>query len=146
DAGVDVYTHEVSNDAGVAARGAGKLRQAAEMPWSPTARRRFVADLDRVRPDAVHVHNPFPLLTARGPWSGVRADVPIVWTCRNRRVGCVEAARYRDGAPCHQCRPGWRVPGVRHGCYQRLAVARGVVSPAASTVASTLVTVSTSAF
>lgn len=146
DAGVDVHTHEVSNDTGVAVAGTGKLRQAVEMPWSPTARRRFEADLDRVRPDVVHVHNLFPLLTASVPWSAVRSEVPIVWTCRNRRVVCVEGTHYRDGAPCHQCRPGWRVPGVRHGCYQRLAVARGAVSPAASTVASTLVTVSTSAF
>jgi glycosyltransferase involved in cell wall biosynthesis len=94
----------------------------------------------------IHVHNLFPLLTASVPWAAVRAGVPVVWTCRNRRVVCVEGTHYRDGAPCHLCRPGWRVPGVRHGCYQRLAVARGVVSPASSTVASGLVTVSTSAF
>jgi len=146
DAGVDVHTHEISNDTGVTTRGSGRVRQAVEMPWSATARRRFEADLDRVRPDVVHVHNLFPMLTASVPWSAVRADLPIVWTCRNRRVVCVEGTHYRDGAPCHECRPGWRVPGVRHGCYQRLAVARGMVSPAASTLASTLVTISTSAF
>ena len=107
---------------------------------------RFDADLDRVRPDVVHVHNLFPLLTASVPWAAVRADVPLVWTCHNRRLVCVEGTNYRDGAPCHLCRPGWRVPGMRHGCYQRLAVARGIVSPVSSAVASGLVTISTSAY
>jgi glycosyltransferase involved in cell wall biosynthesis len=146
EAGVDVHTHEVSNDVGVTAHGTGKFRQAVEMPWSPTAGRRVAADLDRLRPDVVHVHNLFPLLTASVPWAAMRADVPIVWTCHNRRLVCVEGTHYREGAPCHLCRPGWRVPGVRHGCYQRLAVARGIVSPASSVVASGLVTISTSAF
>jgi glycosyltransferase involved in cell wall biosynthesis len=146
EAGLDVHVHEASNDAGVAAQGAGKIRQVAEMPWSPTAGRRFAADLERLRPDVVHVHNLFPMLTASVPWAAVRADVPIVWTCHNRRLVCVEGTHYRDGAPCHLCRPGWRMPGVRHGCYQRLAVARGIVSPASSAVASGLVSISTSAF
>ena len=146
EAGIDVHTHEISNDAGVAAQGVGKLRQAVEMPWSPTARKRFDADLDRLRPDVVHVHNLFPMLTASVPWTAVRTAVPIVWTCHNRRLVCVEGTHYRDGAPCHLCRPGWRVPGVRHGCYQRLAVARGIVSPASSAVASGLVTIATSAY
>ena len=90
---------------------AGRARQAAETPWSVPAGRRFAAELARVRPDVVHVHNLFPLLTASVPQAALRADVPVVWTCRNRRVVCVEGANFRDGAPCHDCRPGWRVPG-----------------------------------
>lgn len=145
-AGIDVHRHSVSNDDAMAATGAGKLRQAAEMPWSHGARRRFEADLERVRPDVVHVHNLFPLLTPSVPWAAVRDGVPVVWTCRNRRVVCVEGTNYRAGSTCQLCRRGWRLPGVRHGCYQRLAVARGTATPAAATVASGLVTLSTTAF
>jgi len=145
-AGVEVELHEVSNDTVVAAGALDKVRRAAETPWSPSAARRFAADLDRVQPDVVHVHNLFPLLTASVPRAAVRRGVPLVWTCRNRRIVCVEGTHFRDGAPCHACRPGWRVPGIRHGCYQRLAVARGTVSPAGSVAASALVTVATASF
>jgi glycosyltransferase involved in cell wall biosynthesis len=145
-AGVDVHCLGMSNDTAMAATGAGKLRQAAEVPWSTTARRLFASHLERLEPDVVHVHNLFPLLTASVPWTAVRAGVPVVWTCRNRRIVCVEGTNYRDGGECQLCRPGWRLPGVRYGCYQRLAVARGTASPAGATLASGLVTVSTSAF
>jgi glycosyltransferase involved in cell wall biosynthesis len=146
EAGVEVGLHEVSNDAVVAAGPVGKARQAAETPWSPRAARRFTANLDRFRPDVVHVHNLFPLLTASVPFAAMRRGVPLVWTCHNRRIVCVEGTHFRDGAPCHACRPGWRVPGIRHGCYQRLAVARGTVSPTGAVAASALVTVATTSF
>ena len=144
DAGVDVAVHEVSNDTVVSAGAAGKARQAAETPWSVSAARGFAAELARVRPDLVHVHNLFPLLTASVPWAALRADVPVVWTCQNRRIVCVEGANFRDGAPCHDCRPGWRVPGVRHGCYQRIQVDNGTMGPAGAVVASGLVTAASS--
>lgn len=145
-AGVEVVVHTVSNDAGMGVRGPAKIGQAVGMAWSAAARRRFVDELERVQPDVVHTHNLFPLLTSSVPWSAIRARLPVVWTCHNRRVVCVEGTHYRDGAPCTDCRPGWRVPGVLHGCYQRLAVARGLATPAESVVASGLVTLSTSVF
>jgi glycosyltransferase involved in cell wall biosynthesis len=145
-AGVEVSLHEVSNDTVVAAGPVGKVRQAAETPWSPSAARRFAADLDRVQPDVVHVHNLFPLLTGSVAYAAVRRGVPLVWTCRNRRIVCVEGTHFRDGAPCYACRPGWRLPGIRYGCYQRLAVARGTVSPAGAVAASALVTLATTGF
>jgi glycosyltransferase involved in cell wall biosynthesis len=145
-AGVEVELHAVSNDTVVAAGPIGKARRAAETPWSPSAARRFAADMDRVRPDVVHVHNLFPLLTASVPRAAVRRGVPLVWTCHNRRIVCVEGTHFRDGAPCYACRLGWRLPGVRYGCYQRLAVARGTVSPTGAVAASALVTVATASF
>jgi glycosyltransferase involved in cell wall biosynthesis len=117
-AGVEVETHEVSNDDVLDGGVAVKLRSAAEMAWSPSAAARFAGALDRVRPDVVHVHNLFPLLTASVPWRALRAGVPVVWTARNLRVTCIEGTHFRAGADCTQCRPGWRVPGVLHRCYR----------------------------
>ena len=31
---------------------------------------------------------------------------------------CVEGTHFRDGARCTLCRPGWRLPGIRHRCYR----------------------------
>src|SRR5690606_33167703 len=70
-----------------------------------------------VRPDVVHVHNLFPLLTASVVAAALDQGVPVVWTVHNFRLRCVAGTHFRDGRPCHDCRPGWKVPGVVHRCY-----------------------------
>lgn len=129
-AGVEVDTYEASNDDVLGGSTAVKLRAAAETVWSPTAAAGFGAQLDRVRPDVVHVHNLFPLLTASVPWRALRAGVPVVWTARNLRVSCIEGTHFRDGADCRLCHPGWRVPGVRHRCYRGSAGGSALVTGA----------------
>ena len=146
DAGVDVRTHEASNDEMTGIARAATFHQAVELPWSRAAARRLRADVEAFEPDVVHVHNLFPLLSGSVPWAAIRAGIPVVWTCRNRRIVCVEGTHFRNGGPCTDCRPGWRVPGIRHGCYQRLAVERGEVGRVGSIAASGLVTVASSAF
>jgi glycosyltransferase involved in cell wall biosynthesis len=136
-AGVEVVAHETHNDdvVGDGSGGAGRrVRQAAEAVWSVSEQRRLDRALVEHRPDLVHVHNLFPLLSASVPWRAGRRGLPVVWTVHNRRVRCVAGTNFRDGRPCEDCRPGWRAPGVRHACY------------GGSTAASALVTVSSSLF
>lgn len=135
EAGVDVVAHESSNDDVFGAGGVQRARQAAEVVWSVSEQRRFERAIERARPDLVHVHNLFPLLSASVPWRAVRRDLPVVWTVHNRRVRCVGGTNFRAGEPCTLCKPGWRVPGIRHACYG-----------GGSTTASALVTVSSSLF
>lgn len=129
-AGVDVHLHETSNDEVLSGSVGAKVRTTAEMTWSPSAAHRFGAVLDRVRPDLVHVHNLFPLFTASVPWRAVHGHVPVVWTARNMRVVCVEGTHFRDGARCTLCRPGWRLPGIRHRCYRGSVGASALVTGA----------------
>ncbi|HEY8545693.1 MAG TPA: glycosyltransferase family 4 protein [Acidimicrobiales bacterium] len=132
EAGVDVLTHEAHNDDAVAGGPVAKLRQAAESVWSVSAARRLADDIERFRPDVVHVHNLFPLLSASVPWAALRRDVPVVWTVHNRRVRCVNGTNFRVGEPCEQCRPGRRLPGIRHGCYSSSSLASALVTASSS--------------
>ena len=71
------------------------------------------------RPDVVHVHNVFPLLS---PWvvrAAHDAGVPVVQTVHNFRQDCVAGTYFRDGEICTDC-VGRRVatPALRHGCYR----------------------------
>lgn len=132
EAGVDVVVHEVSNDEVLGGGLATKLRAAGETVWSPRAASRFARVVERERPDLIHVHNLFPLFTASVPWVGLRRRVPVVWTARNLRVVCVEGTHFRDGRGCTDCRPGWRVPGIRHGCYRGSAAVSTLVTGATS--------------
>lgn len=134
EAGVEVVRHEVSNDELISPGVLGRARDGVESMWSPSAGRRFDVVLRDHRPDVVHVHNLFPLLTGSVPAAAHRRGIPVVWTVHNRRVRCVAGGNFREDAMCTRCRPGWRVPGLVHGCY------------AGSTMASGLVTVSTSLF
>lgn len=134
EAGVDVELLVADNDDLVADTGvAARARQAISTPWSLPAARRLRAAIDRFVPDVVHLHNVFPLLSPSVIRAAVGADLPVVWTVHNYRVRCVIGTWFRDGAPCHACRPGWRAPGIRHSCYGGSPVASGLVT-AASTI------------
>lgn len=128
DAGVEVHCHEVTNDDMIDPGALGRVREGVAGIWSAPARRRFLAALDEVAPDVVHVHNLFPMLTGSVPAAARRRGVPVVWTVHNRRVRCVGGGWFRDGRACHDCRPGWRVPGVVHGCYADSRAASAVVT------------------
>lgn len=73
-----------------------------------------LAELRRLRPDVVHVHNLFPNFgrTWLRDWPG-----PLVVTVHNYRPLCAAATLYRDGQPCTSCPDGDRSAGLRHGCY-----------------------------
>jgi glycosyltransferase involved in cell wall biosynthesis len=132
DAGVDVVRHEVSNDDIVSPGPVARARDGLEATWSPAAGRAFGRVLDDVRPDVVHVHNLFPLLTGSVPATARRRGLPVVWTVHNFRVRCVAGTHFRDGRPCHACRPGYRLPGVIHRCYAGSLAASALVGSATS--------------
>lgn len=131
-AGVDVVPHVSSNDKVFAGDPVQKARQAAEAVWSVSEQRRLERAIDRNQPDVVHLHNLFPLLSASVPWRAVRRDVPVVWTVHNNRIACVGGNNFRDGALCHSCTRGWRVPGIRHACYGGSALASALVTVSSS--------------
>ena len=72
EAGVDVVSHQVSNDEMVDVGPLARVRDGLGAVWSLGARRRFEAALDESRPDLVHVHNLFPLLTSSVPTAARR--------------------------------------------------------------------------
>lgn len=78
------------------------------------------AELERWRPDAIHVHNLFPFLGRR--WLR-QASAPIVTTAHSFRAMCVNGYLFRDGRVCTRCMDGHQWSGVRFGCYRGSRVA-----------------------
>jgi glycosyltransferase involved in cell wall biosynthesis len=95
----------------------------ASLPLSPIyaadAQRDLAALLARERPDVVHLHNPYPLLS---PWvvrTARRYGVPVVQSVHNFRHSCVSGVFFRNGRPCHDClNRTFALPAIRHGCYR----------------------------
>lgn len=126
-AGHEVQFYTVSNDA--ISGFVKKLNTFIETPYSAGAKRDFAASIAAFKPDIVHVHNFFPLLTPSIYDACIEAEVPVVQTLHNYRTICSSALLMRDGAVCEKClgtSPWW---GVWHRCYRNslpgsLALAR----------------------
>jgi glycosyltransferase involved in cell wall biosynthesis len=97
---------------------AKKASLPARSIWNPETYRGLRAALREHRPDVVHVHNTFPLLSAAVLHACRDARVPIVATIHNYRLACANGTFFRSGAVCHDCAHGLPVPAVLHGCYR----------------------------
>ncbi len=87
--------------------------------WS----RRTLADLARIserfRPDLVHAHNIFPLISPSLYAGARRHRLPMVQTLHNFRLVCPQAMLVRQGRSCTDCvgHVPWR--GIVHRCYRQ---------------------------
>jgi glycosyltransferase involved in cell wall biosynthesis len=99
--------------------GISRARTALRTIYSPAARRQVADAIARFRPDIVHVHNFFPLLSPSVYLAAGDAGIPVVQTLHNYRLICPAALCYRDGRVCEDCvgnRLAW--PGIQHACYR----------------------------
>jgi glycosyltransferase involved in cell wall biosynthesis len=90
---------------------------------NPFEMRRFRNFLNAIRPDIVHVHNTFPLISPAVFWMiGDRAA--SVLTLHNYRLLCAGALLLRDGVVCTKCLDEDSVrSAVRYGCYRQSRLA-----------------------
>lgn len=92
--------------------------------YSPGGRRRVAAELARFRPEVMHVHNFFPLLSPSIYSAARQAGVAVVQTLHNFRLVCPNALFFRDGHVCEDCLGrAVPLPGIVHACYRRSRVA-----------------------
>ncbi|MFE0423222.1 glycosyltransferase, partial [Streptomyces sp. NPDC058953] len=119
---VDVFERR-SDD--IAARSLwGKAAVPLLVPWNPGVRAELAARLRAERPDIVHLHNVFPLLSPAVLAACADAGVPAVATLHNYTQVCPPGTLNRDGGLCTEC-VGTRtaLPAVRHGCYRNSRLA-----------------------
>ncbi|MFJ5832847.1 glycosyltransferase [Streptomyces sp. NPDC093089] len=101
------------------------------VPWNPAVRTELAARLRADRPDVVHVHNVFPLLSPAVLAACADVGVPVVATLHNYTQICPPGTLHRNGRPCTDCVGSpTSLPAVRHGCYRdsRLATVPLAVS------------------
>jgi glycosyltransferase involved in cell wall biosynthesis len=81
------------------------------------------------RPDVLHCHNTFPLISPSIYAAAGEAGLPVVQTLHNYRLFCPSGLVLRDGHPCEDCLGKvipW--PGVLHACYRQNRSASAVVA------------------
>lgn len=91
---------------------------AVQTLWSRRTLREVEALLDDERPDVVHVHNTFPLISPSLYAACARTGVPVVQTLHNFRLLCPQAMFLREGRVCEDClgHLPWRA--AARGCYR----------------------------
>lgn len=118
-AGVDVSSYIRSSDELARMPALTRLAHAG----SPVRSRRAVRDVARLlaetRPDVLHLHNPYPLISLQVVRLAAQSGVAVVHTVHNHRYRCMSGSFERDGQPCRDCtgRLG-PLPGAMHGCYR----------------------------
>lgn len=96
----------------------GKFKLLCDTIWSSDTYSDFNSVVSNLRPDVVHVHNTFPLISPAIYWAANRLGVPVVQTLHNFRLFCPQAMFLREGKVCEDClgKLPWR--GALRGCYR----------------------------
>jgi glycosyltransferase involved in cell wall biosynthesis len=90
----------------------------ARVVWSREGYRLTSDAIKRFRPDVVHFHNTFPLLSPSALWAAHHSSAAVVQTLHNYRPLCPAASLLRDGKPCELCARRLPLPSVVFGCYR----------------------------
>jgi glycosyltransferase involved in cell wall biosynthesis len=110
---VEQYTLPATQELGLS-----PLRAGAKAVWNREAARCVDRLIASFRPDVVHVHTPFPLLSPVVFRVAHKRHVPAVTTLHSYRYSCVAGTCWRDGHICEDCVGSTlRLPGIRHRCY-----------------------------
>jgi glycosyltransferase involved in cell wall biosynthesis len=96
--------------------------------WNSKTRKDFLKLLRQEKPDVVHVHNTFVIISPSIYSACFEERIPVVQTLHNYRLLCPGATFFRDGKVCEECLPGPLWPSVRHSCYGNSRTATAVVA------------------
>lgn len=87
--------------------------------WNESSYRQLLAVVRSERPDLVHFHNTFPLVSPAGYYAAGKHGIPVVQTLHNYRLLCAGATFFRDGKVCEDCMERRSLlPALVHGCYR----------------------------
>lgn len=101
----------------------GKITGALATPWNSWMFRDMRQVVRKFKPDVVHAHNTFPLISP-AIFHAIGTQVARVLTLHNYRLFCPAAIPMRAGRVCTECLDQHTVwPGLRHGCYRNSRLA-----------------------
>ena len=100
-----------------------KLKVGLSIAWNHSSYKSISKIVDSFKPDIVHVHNTFPLISP-SIFYAIRKRAAIVLTLYNYRLFCSNAKLLRSGKICKKCLDEQSVlPAIRYGCYRESRIA-----------------------
>jgi glycosyltransferase involved in cell wall biosynthesis len=109
--------------------GLSATRAGMKAVWNTEASRTVADEIAEFRPDVVHVHTPFPLLSPAVFRTAAKLGVPSVTTVHSFRYSCIAGTCFRDGHVCEDCvGKRLKLPGLIHKCYHDSVGASGALT------------------
>lgn len=105
-----------------------KIEAAVDCVWSRSWHQKFKAILRNTRPDVVHIHNFFSVISPSIYYACREEGVPVVQTLHNYRLACPAASFYRDGQICEECLDRGPFHAVKYGCYRESKLATAALA------------------
>ena len=111
---VELFTSDNSSIRGMRS----EIVTALRAPYSLQSRHSVERAIRSFRPDLVHLHNFFPLLSPSVLDACAHARLPVVHTLHNYRLACPGAYLMRNSRPCETCLGRSTLHAVPRRCYQ----------------------------
>ena len=99
-----------------------RVKAFLDVTYSNKSRQWMRDEICKHKPDVVHVHNFFPLLSPSIYDACIESGIAVVQTLHNYRTICPGALLMRDGNICEDCMNGSAYLSVRHRCYRGSAI------------------------
>jgi glycosyltransferase involved in cell wall biosynthesis len=114
--GNQVILFQASNDQ---IKGQNSLVLLGNTIWNRQMHAELCRRMRQEKPELVHVHNTFPVISPAVYYAARDSGIPVVQTLHNYRLLCPAATFFRDGHVCEECL-GKQIPwpGVQHACYR----------------------------
>lgn len=116
--GHEVVKYQRSNHEIEAMSGLQRLALAKDIIWSAASNRHVRDVLQTERPDLVHIHNTFMMVSPSVYQVCQEMSVPVIQTLHNFRLLCPAFSLFRDGHVCEECPTSGLWRSVWHGCYR----------------------------
>lgn len=117
--GHSVVPYQRSNDELKGISRARQLLLVKDIVRSEHSKRDIRQLLRQEKPDLVHVHNTFVMISPSIYGACREEGVPVLQTLHNFRLLCPGATFSRDGKICEECLDHSLWNGIRHACYRQ---------------------------
>jgi glycosyltransferase involved in cell wall biosynthesis len=127
-AGHEVLTYCRSNEEIANYSGVRQITLVKQSVWATDSQHEIANILRLQKPDIVHVHNTFLMISPSIYWTCREMGVPAVQTLHNYRLLCPASTFLKHGRICEECveHSMWRA--VANGCYRDSRTASGTVA------------------
>ena len=109
-------------------RGLSRILSAPKVVWSGQTHTEFLRLLEREKPDVVHIHNTFYMMSPSIFYACHEAGVPVAQSLHNYRLFCPGATFFRDGHVCEECSQHGLIRSIQHACYRNSRPATATVA------------------
>lgn len=116
--GNTVVRYTVSNDEFDSAGAIGKIKSTFGMMWSFKNYNAVQELIKKEKPDIIHIHTFFPLLSPSILYAAKRCGVPVVATLHDTRFVCPCSTSLRGTQLCNECGDGHYLRMCKYGCFK----------------------------